>query len=691
MINELHQLNMVLQESEITPEAWHKDYGEIANITPRAPCLRIVIDGQRVAEIENVPKNKHSNIRKFGNKQGAFPAMNLSALYRVTDENTKEKIDRLIKDGGDFELDQIKSWCEVDNWTPTFCNKYKINFESRPNDILDLLGEENEFAPLTGLVEAAKLFKDPKKLHKALFDTSMKMLSAHRDIATALRVLFFLPTPKEINDGGSGTLSVVLDTYELEEAGLSTAGPKFAKSLNRMLLQAEQAKRKDAPAEHRDAFGRSFVPLEEPMPIVKLAAGFDVPLRTMFKGQPCQHRYGRIENATYPISGEERTELSAALKWLSAEERKNKTWVSIGKGEAMFVFPSRMSADIPELASLYQLSFDHQQNESLFEAKAKDFSDYVTVTKELDPEHYPERIQFFVLRKLDKARNKIVYSYNAKTEDIVLYSIEWQAAAKNLPEFHFGMPRIPFPLNISQIMNSVWKRDGTLATNKFKAVDTYYGMELFFCEADLDNTLRILLNNSTPLAAYAGKKLNSHQSLDKKKQLLPLKNTLALMGMLLYWKGIRKDEYMNDYPYLFGQLLKAADGLHELYCMTERNGQVPPQLIGSSMYQAAMDAPMQTLAQLAKRLSPYLGWAKTHPEKYFTISEKENGDKNNSPKASYYLYILSELASKLSSVLTDQTRFNDSEKAALFIGFLASFPKKDKDRTVTMKGELSNE
>jgi hypothetical protein len=221
-------------------------------------------------------------------------------------------------------------------------------------------------------------------------------------------------------------------------------------------------------------------------------------------------------------------------------------------------------------------------------------------------------------------------------------------------------------------------------------------MEMFFGAADLNRAIRSLIKNAVPLGAYAGAKLNSHQTI--KSQLPQLHLTLALMGMLLYWENIRKDVYMNEYPYLFGQLLKAADGLHELYCMTERNGQLPPQLVGSSMYQASMEFPSRTLAQLVQRLSPYLGWAKTHAEKSYLIT-KENGETVNSPRAAYYLSVFNEIASKLYVVLSDQTRFSDVEKAQLFIGYLASFPKRQNNQTppveqtinADLKGDSSDE
>lgn len=36
---------------------------------------------------------------------------------------------------------------------------------------------------------------------------------------------------------------------------------------------------------------------------------------------------------------------------------------------------------------------------------------------------------------------------------------------------------------------------------------------------------------------------------------------------------------MENLPYLYGQLLKAADELHELYCDVVRDGQKPQELV----------------------------------------------------------------------------------------------------------------
>ena len=68
--------------------------------------------------------------------------------------------------------------------------------------------------------------------------------------------------------------------------------------LNEHLLKMDDDKHTECDTDSIDAFGISFQAIEEPMPTVKLAGGFDVTLRTMFKEQRCQTSYGRIDNAS---------------------------------------------------------------------------------------------------------------------------------------------------------------------------------------------------------------------------------------------------------------------------------------------------------------------------------------------------------------------------------------------------------
>ncbi len=194
------------------------------------------------------------------------------------------------------------------------------------------------YIPLQLLMAETDRFADPMVLHKALKKCAFQMLAARENIRLAFAILFHLGSKDKAGSDDSGTLSVIFDTPKLISDGTSVVSERFTNELNHALLMA------DAPIpSHRetprmtDAFSVPFTPIDEPMPEVKLAGGFDVKLRTMFKEQHCQNRYARIESASYPLSLDMRKNLQAALIWLGGSaENKDVTWTNIEKDEIMF-------------------------------------------------------------------------------------------------------------------------------------------------------------------------------------------------------------------------------------------------------------------------------------------------------------------------------------------------------------------
>ena len=152
---------------------------------------------------------------------------------------------------------------------------------------------------------------------------------------------------------------------------------------------------------------------------------------------------------------------------------------------------------------------------------------------------------------------------------------------------------------------------------------------------------------------------------------------------------------MNQYPFLYGQMLKACDSLHELYCFQVRGAdQIPPQLIGNSLYVSAAEMPLKTFVQLFQRMKPYLAWARQNRNLRIEISNSSKGDEAKSrkgPAAGYLLFVLEQAADKLCPVLTEQTRFSDYDKAQLFLGYLASFPKSEKKADDQNAENVTNE
>lgn len=684
MINELYQLFATLSRMDIVGDQWHREYKSIPNIKANAPCVRIVFLGNKVDRLDSVNADLGQRLRKYGNNQGTFPAMNLAPLYRITEAERVQKISKLMKgDSNQIDIQQIKEWCGCSNWGFKFSRKYKNSMRKIPAKLEQMLQGEAVYEPALHLIRTAHTFVEPEVLRAELERAAFDALERRVDIVLALQILFYLGKEEKSPEDDYGSLSVILDCDELEAADVSSATEKFTRGLNRALLAADATEKGKTKANEPDAFGIMFAPLEEPMPTVKLAGGFEVSLRTMFKGQPCQSRYGRFENATYPIAPEVRSGIQAALTWLSGGNMKNKTWVSTDKKEILFAYPSQLPEYLPSFTALFKAT-DKREQKSRFESETKAFSEYLTKTKTMDPENYPDYIQIFILRKLDNARTKVIYTRCATTDDIVRNSAEWQSASQNLPEFPIRSPWAPFPLGAADILNRTWKRDGTQAADKFKPVPAYHGMELLFGvpKPVLEKDLHFMIVGCANMALYAGGILNSVIRYNAANAFIPkLQDSLVMIGMILYWLGSKKEDYMNEYPYLFGQLLKASDSLHELYCCEVRDGQIPPQLVGSSMYVAASELPAQTLAQLANRMLPYIAWAKANREACIKRKLKNRQGEETEYfglSAGYLLYAYEQIADALLSVLKDKQRFNDYEKAQMFIGYLAAFPKKEK-------------
>ena len=115
---------------------------------------------------------------------------------------------------------------------------------------------------------------------------------------------------------------------------------------------------------------------------------------------------------------------------------------------------------------------------------------------------------------------------------------------------------------------------------------------------------------------------------------------------------------MNNPPYLVGRILKVADELHAVYCKEVRKNNLPPQLLGNALMVAALDSPTQALSQLALRIAPYLGWARTNSTDSAGLSR-------------FFLKEFGLIEEKLRNTALPQ-RLDDAAKAQLLLGYISS-------------------
>lgn len=126
MINELYQLSATLSRMDIVGDKWHREYKLIPNIKADAPCVRVVFLGDKVVRLDSVNADLGQKLRKYGNNQGTFPAMNLAPLYRIADAKRAQEISKILKaDSSQIDIQQIREWCDCSNWGAKFSKKYK--------------------------------------------------------------------------------------------------------------------------------------------------------------------------------------------------------------------------------------------------------------------------------------------------------------------------------------------------------------------------------------------------------------------------------------------------------------------------------------------------------------------------------------------------------------------------------------
>lgn len=694
MINELYGLAKTLDSKGISSNEWHREYKTLPKVTEKSPCIRIWLDHDgSICGLEELNAEHASVLRKYGNNQNSFPAFNISALYRLTDLETIDELERIEKGQVEPDIEKIKSWCIESNWIKGAPGQIQRNLKDCPQKLLKTIGaqapiNDNILIELISLCQ--KLCTDIEggfraSLENYIFETLQK----REEIGLALALLFHKGSAEKEHSKDIGNkLSVVLDVKEWRRYGYPIASEHTTVELNRILLANSANVEAPADNSHLDAFGSPFANPNEPMPSVKLS-GFEVTLRSMFSGQPSQYRYGQIGDGSYPIAIANRSSIKKALEWIAAPSRRQVTWEKIDKDELVFVYPSRLPEVPPKFASLLgDTSTQQKSTESRFESITKEF---IKSFRGIPVDQKPDNLQVFTIRKLDKARSKILFTHNTTPEKLILSADDWSLGCHNLPDLEIGGRITPFPLEVRAIVNGVWKQNGERADGKatVKRMKDYQGIELLLDILPQDIVhyfLHITLENSSGLFNYLGNLLHRNKEGGSNTEFRRLERqehagtqVLSVLGLLLYKCDIRKEKYMRELAYLLGQLLHVSDELHTLYCKVKRNGDIPPQLAGSALFTTAGEMPFQALAQLSTRLNPYISWAKQY--QYQNI-EKQGQE---SWRARWLLRLFEQLSNKVHLQMDKSVRFNDYEKAQLFIGYMGSLPTKeatDQNKTV---------
>lgn len=674
MLNELYHLSTVLKNEGIQTTLRDKYLRELPVVNNKKPCYRFLVSmnsgGPIISDIDVMEHDLVRQLLKWEPSNGqSFPGLNFQPLYRITDESAKEQLKKWVNKDTPIDssiIKKIDEWCcdENKNWDPAFCKRLQKCFGVISQELLKRCANiPNQYGAIKILCERVANFgiDDSEEFFQTIRSLIFNCLERENK-SSLFPVLIHQGSSAKDPGRDRGLVSVYFDIpiSDWSSMGYPVSSKKMMEHINQELLKSSSTCRS---WQQQDAFGENGTGSDDTLPAVTLPLLGKVILRAMNHESPCQYRYSTIDSKSFPICEENRKSVAAALDWLAQSERKQRAWGQSGYKEIIFAYPTVISENLPELASLFG-AFGPDKNA---EARFEDYSR--SVIKHLQGLPVPLKdveIRVFSLRKMDTARTKVIFNRNYSAQYLADAASDWQKGSANIPPMRITVwgegkgrkstvsPRTPFPLELARCLNRIWNLSGEPVKTKKerKRIPVSVGIDLLLDRLAAVRHAPYLLNMGLTNGKGLFLSMGNKRPLDKYGQLMP-----AVLGLLLWKLDIRKEEYMNDAPYTIGRMLKIADDFHSIYCKEVRKGSMPAQLLGNALMMAAMNNPTQALSQLASRIAPYLGWAKT----------------NSTGSAALSRYLLKEFAAierQLKGVVLP-THLNDAEKAQLLLGYVS--------------------
>jgi len=448
------------------------------------------------------------------------------------------------------------------------------------------------------------------------------------------------------------------------------------------------------------------------------------------KDTPANGRYSRLAADTMPVSEDAAVRLSAALTALTAAKLRGKTWRSI-PGEApqqsdLLVAFVEALPDSPLTDVLAEDSEDEDLSEeraetalgaadsvATFEKRCERMIKAVQAVVTADFRETPVRL--VVLRKVDPANRKVVYTGAPTVGSLYDAAMDWVAGERNVPMWltlpvlrkgeRKARPMLPphiAPLGVIGFSKQLFLRGGT-QRQEIVGMPASEVLALFLDTSGTSNdaprrgvhrVLRLVLARRSSLVSGTAHELrrgfDKAKGFDRREVL----RTITLLGVLLHKLGRTKtaedhgEDYMSDTAFKLGQLLAAADVVHVGYCADVRGGEVPPSLLGNQVFTMAQTAPAKALATLCRRWKPYDGWAMraTHlRSRANTMAASKESDEQQRGweirTALRYAREMRALANDLAPALAglDRQEVNDVFRAELLLGYIAGLPKARKE------------
>lgn len=674
MLNELFALSSSLAKRELqvpTRHAWIKPFkkGEaiVAELDEVGLARISVLSAEEVASLRNIaPDNQKS-----------FPGFNLNCpVLALSDTALWNQPVALWKDALAVTLES------------------PLAYQSRDLRRLSrLLGDFplKEIAPrlrsdgpkLLATTAILQRLADAKPEAQAfLHHFSLQVVRATHDgrlsRATALAILYGRPNKKKLRlDAWKTTL--IFDVSDIDRFPYRVADSAMAAEWSRLLIASDSSSSNGGRPFLCGLTGRPDSPMGDKMPSPNLKILGPTYLMSMNKDIPCQTRYGQTSTGIFRVGETTVQNLNDALVFITDPTRREKTWAGVPNGSndqndlLIAYLEEEPESDVPIVGFFADMESNAAQELATYEARTAHVHDALRLRETAGND---SKIKVIALSKIDKGRAQVVFSASYSTAAIYAGRERWLLGARNIPDIAIpfpvakGEPAIwrsgykPSPSEVMISFKRQWLRAGQTSQN-VPGVDlgSIYGLLLEReVGAQAASLLDRYLNLTEPLLIGLARALSGGAKIPestRKEALI----TVAVYGILLLRQGRKKEMYMESRDYLLGQFLQLADLLHKLYCVHERKGSIPPQLIGNAAIPMALQNPRRAIQVLGNRIPVYVAWA-----------DRYQGDEAGLAKWSR-----KELG-RLSAILKDEkldSRVSANGQAELLLGYLANTKQKE--------------
>ena len=655
MLNEGYTLCKSLEHCGIVPTQRHPD---IKKLGKKNGLIVGINDEGKIASLEFRSAHEMTKLWKISDGiKNSFPCMTLSLGLLNLKEIPEKDIKTITSNKDVKRLEMI--WKE-------YGLNIKLNIrngkEVKQTMIADWKSVIHKLQERKADVEN---IEKEAEAYKVLLDRMLKndYEDSDRDIAISITKHIFLNLEKGLLNFDDAKNFLVLDepgsfiffdVYEYEKYENRVASSRIIDFVSACLLQ--QTGIIDADNDNKGnansaLSGKPHAKIGDKFPNPNLNFLGITNLFGVDRNTPCLRRYGQISTKIFPVDTEEANAIQDSLVWITHEERRGKTWYPVpsfkdGDSDLLIAYlENKPNLNVNKALLLGGIS-KNDFSESSYEAIS---SVAIRALKTEDINKANHLIRLFALRKVDKMRTIVSLQRIYTISELMKADKSWRDSSTNYPNISLPFfrketeritakqenlsaiiktfleddksklinltPNCPFPSDLVRLTQRQWIRGGEDFTSVAGCSlgDIY---DVFFANENenkhlIENLLSKTLQRSQSLLIGLG-------GADHKKEIkgfnvkarFTLLRTVSAFAIYLNKLGIRKENYMKDTFFHIGRFLSLIDTLHFEYCKNVRGGSIPPQLLGNSHLQIALDNPVSAIDMLSRRLSIYQAWTR---------------------------------------------------------------------------------